>query len=341
MAFRNRFAAISMILVAIIETGGCDKTPEWEDPYREAVWKYFDTDSGLSSNRIISLKADSRGRLWAGTWMDGLMQYDGLKWTHYGTGEGLPDPSVYDIEDAGNGKIWIATWSGLSLFDGKNFIEVPLENEEIPAYSLHLQGNGHLWVGTFGSGVFELSGNTVVNHYWSPSNPLYNEVEDITEDTDQVIWAGTRAGILQISRDRVEFLDETDGLYPGEVRAVKGDRWGDVWIGIWAAENVLRYERQTYAFHRISLYNVYPDTDVKDIAEDDKGNIWFGLSRGGVVCYNGSVMRTYRMQDGLPSDNINCIEMDPQGNIWFGSDDRGLARYSEGGLIQNPRLLLP
>ena len=106
------------------------------------------------------------------------------------------------------------------------------------------------------------------------------------------------------------------------------DIWGDLWFGIWGAENVIRYHQS--AIQEVSLRNAYPDHGVNYIFEDSRGNIWFALDRAGVVKYDGSTMQTYRDVNGLPSNSINCIEEDLDGNIWFGSDEHGLSRLTPG-----------
>jgi ligand-binding sensor domain-containing protein len=321
---------IASFLVMTVGILCCEFDPAWEDPYEEDRWEYYNTSGGLSSDEILSLKIDSKGNLWVGTWFDGLMKYDGQHWSFWGMEDGLPDFSVFAIEENSEGDILLGTWAGLTLFDGSEFRQIPIWEEEIPVYSILRAANGHIWTGTFGEGLYELSGETVLNRYWVLIEPDFNEVRDITQDQEQVIWAGTRAGVIKVAGGRAQYLTQSDGLLPGNVRSVMADSWGDVWFGIWAADDLVRYDRQTYSFKRVSLYNVYPDTDVNDMLEDNHGNIWFALERGGAVIYNGSVMKTILDVDGLPGNTINCMAMDRDGHIWFGSEDHGLARYLPG-----------
>lgn len=81
--------------------------------------KFYSTENGLSTNRIISATEDRSGNIWFGT-VDG-----GVNIYHPATDsfevltmkQGLPNNTVYGILEAQDGKIWTSTNFGLSQYN--------------------------------------------------------------------------------------------------------------------------------------------------------------------------------------------------------------------------------
>ena len=46
--------------------------------------------------------------------------------------------------------------------------------------------------------------------------------------------------------------------------------------------------------------------------------------------YNGSVMESYTVKDGLPGKSVTNILKDKHGYLWFGTLDGGVAKYMPG-----------
>lgn len=109
--------------------------------------------------RILSIQNDNRNQLWVGTYLNGLMRFDGANW------EKIELPNSYfefggiqaiTIDPIGN--VWVGTTWCLLQFDGKNWIVHNTKNSDEPetinciALGLH----GSIWVGTdTGIAVYE------------------------------------------------------------------------------------------------------------------------------------------------------------------------------------------
>jgi ligand-binding sensor domain-containing protein/serine phosphatase RsbU (regulator of sigma subunit) len=63
---------------------------------------------------------------------------------------------------------------------------------------------------------------------------------------------------------------------------------------------------------------------VFDIAEDKKGNLWFGTWGGGLSVYDGSSFRYFTKKEGLTNDYIRKVFIDSKGNVWAGMEEGGL-----------------
>ena len=74
---------------------------------------------------------------------------------HYSSEDGLPHNSIADIHQDRDGYIWLCTWSGLSRFDGRNFVNyttLPGDYANIShnrILSVDEDVNGYLWVTTY------------------------------------------------------------------------------------------------------------------------------------------------------------------------------------------------
>lgn len=83
---------------------------------------------------------------------------------------------------------------------------------------------------------------------------------------------------------------------------------------------------QQYNFHSWTLADGLPQSQVNDIHQDHRMQIWI-TTNGGVSRFDGNTFYTYTTQQGLASNNTTCIFEDSQNNIWIGSSDNGLTRF--------------
>ncbi len=87
---------------------------------------HHDMRSGLASDNIVFLKADSRGRLWVGSGR-GLDRVDPEGIVHFGVAEGMPGDDCDDHafwEDP-DGSVWIGTSKGLGHFREPSLVQPP------------------------------------------------------------------------------------------------------------------------------------------------------------------------------------------------------------------------
>jgi ligand-binding sensor domain-containing protein len=71
--------------------------------------------------------------------------------------------------------------------------------------------------------------------------------------------------------------------------------------------------------------NLFPDRFFS-VLEDRKGNFWFGNYGSGVYYYDGTTLKHFTTNEGLVNNRIACIYEDKKGNIWFGANG-GISRY--------------
>ena len=86
-----------------------------------------------------------------------------------------------------------------------------------------------------------------------------------------------------------EVYDSSDGLASGWINQIYQDTKGDLWIT--THKSISRYDGKK--FHNFKMKKdwkirpFYPG--ISSVAEDDKGNLWFGIAQGGIVKYNDEI----------------------------------------------------
>ena len=88
--------------------------------------------------------------------------------------------------------------------------------------------------------------------------------------------------------------------------------------------DVMIGEDATYFTDRDQLNEI----DVLSMAEDQKGNLWFGTASG-LRKFDG---KNFYKIEGISSQRVFCIKNDHSGNIWFGTD-AGLDKLSGNKFI--------
>lgn len=84
---------------------------------------------------------------------------------------------------------------------------------------------------------------------------------------------------------------------------------------------------QHYNFRQYSLEQGLPQSEVIDIIQDSRGNLWVGTNGGGISRFNGKTFQTLNRKDGLADNNVRCLYQDSQENIWVGTRG-GISRYN-------------
>ncbi|MRG45693.1 histidine kinase [Chitinophaga sp. SYP-B3965] len=69
------------------------------------------------------------------------------------------------------------------------------------------------------------------------------------------------------------------------------------------------------------------------VLEDRKGNFWFASIGSGVYYYDGKSFKNFTTKDGLANDRVTNIYEDKTGNIWFGTESG--ASFYDGKSFQN------
>ncbi len=200
---------------------------------------------GLSSGVIVSLRQDSVGKIWIGTYLGGVNVFDGKSFKVYKSTENDPFSlsanSIWDIAFDKYNRMWVATLGGgIDCFDSKmkkldNFSKA--DSSLVSSFALNLLPDGNLLhVGT-GEGVSTIdlqSMRPVPFFVFKGKNKCLSNVNVnlIFKDSRGLYWIGTREGLNCYNKKREELyiFGVKDGLPDNIIHAMVEDQNHCLWI---------------------------------------------------------------------------------------------------------------
>lgn len=199
----------------------------------------------LGGSDIIRSMMDSKGRIWAGSFRQGLFLRENGTIHHFMQG-GIPSRDInYDIvrgflEDSQH-RIWVNYHGGIGCFDEQNRRIVPLKNKALEKYkvvndfkedSLH-----RIWVAAT-QGLFVYSPTT--RRALFPKDLVDDEATQVKLngpckalliDHQGWVWVGTLNGLFVINpKDKSSrFFGKAEGMSNEMISGLIEDRYGNVW----------------------------------------------------------------------------------------------------------------
>ncbi len=195
---------------------------------------------------------------------------------------------------------------------------------------------GHYWFGPAGQSVARYDGATLA--YFSKEdffrgNDLIdrdfgNSVHSTAEDQAGNIWFGTYLGLIKYDGQGFKSYTQKSGLTNTDIsrNSMLLDKSGRFWVG--TKGGLFQYSPAADRAGEpcFSLFEKLPPINVKDIMEDQQGNIWVTSEARGVFRYDGKTVAQFSDTSGLGNNYAGGIAEDSAGNIWF-TIEGGISRY--------------
>ena len=248
-------------------------------------------------------------------------------WESFDDIDGLSHECWCVLEDK-DGNIWIGTRSGLSRFDGKEFVNLSGRDglPDINVQCLHQDRAGNIWIGTR-NGLSRYDGKRFVN-FTDSDGLAHNFVQCLREDNQGNIWIGTLRGLSQYDGDAFVNLSEEDGLITNNVHDIHQDKQGNIWIG--TSGGLSQYDG--VEFVNFTQKDGLASNYVRCLLQDRDGNIWIGTDNG-LSRYDGVEFVNFTEQDGMAGNYVQCLYQDRDGNIWIGTPGGGVSYYENGEFV--------
>ena len=321
--------------------------------YDGRQWHSEGPDTGVPSGRVRRLAetrdADGRHRLWLATFDAGLWWRDGERWRAVEGNSDLP-PSILSVAQTrdlgGHQRLWAGTGAnGVWYFEAGRW--QPLRDPRLGGAQveglLPVQRDGHeaLWISTFGSGLARLDGNGL--RVWTqqagelPTNALYELAHTQLPDRSDVIWVGSRFGLLRVQGDRVVAFGREHGLPSNVVRGVSAWRSPAGADVLWLAteHGVARTIVGASPWQTAALFGTHGGSGVFSVRVDsgDDGNerLWVASSGDGLRWHEGGVWHRAEWLDGRPVESETRMirrthGADGRSTLWAGVGDGRLGR---------------
>lgn len=281
-------------------------------------------------NVVANLLETSSGTLAGGTSSDGLWLFSpgrtNIPAMHVDRTNGFPSDWIISLCEDREKNLWCGTGGGLVVVRPSNLeiISPPDDWKSRPVLSVLPAPDGALWVGTEGAGLYRRE-NGVWAYFDSAQGLRNSYVWSLAADRAGKVWAGTWGGGLFVHK--AEVFDYAPGLEnflsPMPVLLFLDDM---LWIG--TTTGALRYRNGK--LEQFSDVDGEPFGDVRAIAQDKSGVLWFGTAGGGLLRSEKAGFRRFKKASGLSSDFVECLHIAEDGALWIGTFGGGINRFKDG-----------
>lgn len=240
--------------------------------------------------------------------------------------DGLPQNTITSLAQDERGYLWIATRKGLARFDGAQFTPVTrvgtMDLGNLRLTAVLPDGDGVLWVSTYGSGVLRVAGG-VVTRYGEAEGVPDDIVWDLYRDRQRRVWLASSSGARVFDGRRWQAPPLPADLAGDGVNAVFQARSGTMWF---ATSHHGAVSVDGTVVGRYSIEAGLPSPIATSVAETPDGAIWVTGARGVSRIDNG-VVTTFGPDDGLPVERVLQVLVDRRGVVWMATHGGGLVRY--------------
>ncbi|WP_455498779.1 hybrid sensor histidine kinase/response regulator transcription factor [Coprobacter sp.] len=276
---------------------------------------------GLSHPSVMSIYQDESGSFWFGT-REGLNCYN-----QNGMQVFTPEPSnpnslcgerIRQICGDRNGKVFILTNRGISEYDLKTNNFLTLKENVCTAVSY---GYNRLWIAEYNR-LFIYKDGCIESFFQFPSRVNISAVRELKNGC--LVVGTLSSGVYYLDRNKriTQLLPDI-----GRVSVVYEDSKNDVWIG--------SYTKGLYCFQDTRLAEHYctaalkeecrlSSDFVRDVCEDNRGDIWIGTSLGiNRLDEDRQCLEVFdegeRDSRKLSDRSVWSLYKDVQGTIWIGT----------------------
>jgi signal transduction histidine kinase/streptogramin lyase len=172
-------------------------------------------------------------------------------------------------------------------------------------------GDGNLWVGTYGMGIFRIHGS-MVDHFGRSEGLSSDTVNAVFVDREGILWAATPDGIDKFRDPPVANFSTLEGLGNDLPNGVLASRDGTVWI---ANVGSLDHMEKNGTVSSIRTRDGLPGNRVASMLEDRAGNLWVGVDDG-LYLFKNERFHRLPEPDHQPLGLVVGIAEDVDGNIW-------------------------
>jgi ligand-binding sensor domain-containing protein/signal transduction histidine kinase len=302
----------------------------------------------LKSDFIQDLFLDSRNIMWVAD-LTGLYFWDS-QISDFKSIEILG--RIECITEGPDNFIWVASTYGIFKVDPETLTTqhftvesgpIKLNSNEI--MSLHFS-NQELWIGSRRGGlsVFDLQTQktTISLHETNPNYGLSsNEIWDIYESRDGVIWIGTYRGGVNLIKsnqsnfEQLRFTNIKDNNPSGSVMNIMVDKNDATWFGL-DGGGIIKLDQNDdlkhWKYQENNKSSLFSNTILT--LHETTNEIWIGTFNNGLGYFNKSskTFHTFNLPILPGSENspvtVWDLETDQNNNLWIATMNRGAFKYS-------------
>ena len=168
------------------------------------LYRYLDTNQGLSSRRVIAIEKDAKGYMWFLT-HEGVDRYNGKQFTHYPLSDGnrfiQQPPNLSHLQVDGAGNIWVIGKNGYifkyNSYQNKydlvmNFADSLQTTRRLPLTHASVDRDNRLWLCTRNAQYIYHTHNQQIEKL---DSPIQEEITFLRQGEDNKYFIGTNHNI--------------------------------------------------------------------------------------------------------------------------------------------------
>lgn len=306
----------------------------------------------LPQGNITNIFKDSTGKVWIGTWEQGVYIINGVSISNFKHNEN--DPTSISSNFARNfcedkdGNIWIGTFNGLNKFNASNNTFTHYQKQETDKsltnssiWSLLCDRQGTIWAGTYFGGV----------NYFNPKSQIYRHFQAaktennglsapivgcIMEDSLHNVWIGTEGGGITKYNPQTNTFQwykhssNPNSLSHNNVKTIYYDHPNKIlWIGThMGGLNKLDLRSNKFTrYHTNSDKGSLPSNIIREIVPY-KDNLLLATHKG--VCqFNPKTEKAVLLFQDSPINGTVSVHVDYQGTLWISGNGEGVYAYRD------------
>ncbi|MCI0608211.1 MAG: hypothetical protein L0Z71_04015, partial [Anaerolineae bacterium] len=228
----------------------------------------------------------------------------------------LPNNYLYAGAVCPDGQLAIAHISGVALFNGGTFKQIPEMDSSSSPDGIACDADGGIWVAHF-QGVSHYA-----NGQWTTygsenlaSGESANElVYDVEAALDGKVWVVTSRSVASFENDTWTVFQEGQGFSESRFfNAITLDAKGRPWAAHSTGVDV--FENGVWQSFEATDYN-----SPEAIGIDSKSQAWLGTISGGAYLFDGNTWTQYdRASERLLSNHVTSVSADSGGRVWLGT----------------------
>jgi ligand-binding sensor domain-containing protein/AraC-like DNA-binding protein len=291
---------------------------------------YFKTI--LEKHSVTMLFEDREQNLWAATSIAGPVSLKPATFTDHplvfsaGLEEGEQLVAMFR-EPGGD------TWLGSSL--GKLFryrngactgpLEIPgVKNTAVT--TLALDGQGDLWIGTLGKGLFKMDrAGGRFTAFTAEDGLADNQVISIFKDSKDNLWIGTYNGVSRYRDGVFKSLKAAQGIKGNFVNNVYEDTAHHIWIA--SNKGLYIIANGDIDGDPVEMTEYLPGIPIACILIQEDA-AWLSTHGAGLKRFKDGTFTSYTSAEGLASDFIYQMLVDDAGDLWITADS-GILRVNK------------
>ena len=287
--------------------------------------------------------------------MEGLNKFDGDKFQVFKKDDknmnSIPNNYIQSLYTDNSDNLWIGMANmELAIYDcfTDKFRRITLSSKNFhqPVSCITGDGEGNIWVGTYGSGLFKIKDFQIERHILKDNFSKNTINSDIIttlfyDKTTNMLDIGTWTGgmnVFNLNNEEMNYFIENDncqmGISCNSIKGIFRDSGNILWISTHNGLN--RYEEATgnfiKFFHDPCDGRSLSNNVLMGMCEDREGLIWIGTRNHGVnvFSYDENKFINFRYEknnsNSLNCDSVISVFADRTGVLWFGTFGEGLCK---------------